>query len=70
MNYRENDHYYTYILIITKQITYNNENSTKNVEYMHNKIMLTLKIILELITVEAYMKDCKLSHKIMTLRTT
>jgi hypothetical protein len=58
MNYRENDHYYTYILIITKQITYDNENSTKNVEYMHNKIMLTLKIILELIAVEAYLKDC------------
>jgi hypothetical protein len=30
----------------------------KNDEYMHNKIMLTLKIILELITVEAYLKDC------------
>jgi hypothetical protein len=29
MNYRENDHYYTYILIITKQLTYDNENSTK-----------------------------------------
>jgi hypothetical protein len=58
MNYRENDHYYTYILIITKQITYDNENSTKNVQYMHNKIMLTLKIILELIAVEAYLKDC------------
>jgi hypothetical protein len=58
MNYRENDHYCTYILIITKQITYDNENSTKNVEYMHNKIMLTLKIILELIAVEAYLKDC------------
>jgi hypothetical protein len=29
MNYRENDHYHTYILIITKQLTYDNENSTK-----------------------------------------
>jgi hypothetical protein len=52
------------------KLTYDNKNLTKNAEFMHNKIMLTLKIILELITVEAYMKDCKLSHKIMTLRTT
>jgi hypothetical protein len=58
MNYRENDHYHTYILIITKQLTYDNENSTKNAEFMHNRIMLTLKIILELITAKAYLKDC------------
>jgi hypothetical protein len=57
MNCGNNDHYYAYILIITKQLTYN-ENSTKNAEFMHNRIMLTLKIILELIVVEAYMKDC------------
>jgi hypothetical protein len=30
----------------------------KNAEFMHNRIMIALKIILELITVEAYMKDC------------
>jgi hypothetical protein len=29
MNYRENDHYHTHILIITKKLTYDNENSTK-----------------------------------------
>jgi hypothetical protein len=47
MNYRENDHYHTYIVIITKQLTYNNENLTKNIEFMHNKIMLSLKIHLK-----------------------
>jgi hypothetical protein len=31
MNYRNNNHYYAYILIITKQLTYDNENATKNV---------------------------------------
>jgi hypothetical protein len=30
----------------------------KNAELMHNRIMIALKIILELITAEAYMKDC------------
>jgi hypothetical protein len=29
MNCRENDHYHTHILIITKQLTYDNENLTK-----------------------------------------
>jgi hypothetical protein len=43
MNYRNNDHYYAYILIITKQLTYDNENSTKNTKFMHNRIMLSLK---------------------------
>jgi hypothetical protein len=39
-------------------LTYDNKNLTKNDESMHNRIMLTLKILLELITTEAYMKDC------------
>jgi hypothetical protein len=30
----------------------------KNTEFMHNRIMLTLKIILEQIIMEAYLKDC------------
>jgi hypothetical protein len=30
----------------------------KNIEFMHNKIMLALKIILELITAKVYLKDC------------
>jgi hypothetical protein len=30
----------------------------KNAEFMHNRIVLTLKIILELITAKAYLKDC------------
>jgi hypothetical protein len=58
INYCNDDHYYAFILIITKQLTYDNENPTKNVELMHNRIMLSLKIILELITVEACLKDC------------
>jgi hypothetical protein len=29
MNCRKNDHYHTYILIITKKLTYDNENLTK-----------------------------------------
>jgi hypothetical protein len=41
MNCRENDHYHTHILIITKQLTYNNENLTKNDELVHNRIMLS-----------------------------
>jgi hypothetical protein len=43
MNYRNNDHYYAYILIITRQLTYDNENSTKNTKFMHNRIMESLK---------------------------
>jgi hypothetical protein len=31
------------------------KNSTENAEFMHNIIKLTLKIILELITANAYM---------------
>jgi hypothetical protein len=58
MNCRNNDYYYAYILIITKQLTYDNENSTKNVEFTHNRIMLSLKIILNQMTTEADMKDC------------
>jgi hypothetical protein len=58
MNCRNNDYYYAYILIITKQLTYDNENSTKNVEFTHNRIMLSLKIILNQMTAEADMKDC------------
>jgi hypothetical protein len=53
-----NDNYYTYILIITKQLAYDNGNSTKNVEFMHNRIMLSLKIILNQSTREDDMKDC------------
>jgi hypothetical protein len=34
------------------------KNSTKNVEFMHNRIMLSLKIILNQTTAEADMKDC------------
>jgi hypothetical protein len=60
MNYHNNDHYCAYVLIITKLLTYGNENSTKqkNTEFMHNRIMLTLKIILNQMTAEADMKDC------------
>jgi hypothetical protein len=29
MNFRENEHYHTYIFIITKQLIYDNENSIK-----------------------------------------
>jgi hypothetical protein len=29
MNYRNNNHYYAYILIITKQLTYDNEKLNK-----------------------------------------
>jgi hypothetical protein len=57
MNCHKNNHYHTHILIIIKQLTYDNENS-KNAEFMHNRIMLSLKIILELITLEAYLKNC------------
>jgi hypothetical protein len=46
MNHHNNDHYYAYIFIITKQLTYDNENSTKNIEFMHNTIMLSFKIVL------------------------
>jgi hypothetical protein len=48
MNYRNNDHEYAYILIIIKQLTYDNENSTKNIIFMHNRIMLSLKSLLNL----------------------
>jgi hypothetical protein len=58
MNCHNNDHYYAYILIITKQLPYDNENSTKNVEFMHNGIMISLRIILNQMTVKADMKDC------------
>jgi hypothetical protein len=58
MDFCENDHYYAYTLIITKQLTYDNENPTKKVEFMHNRIMLTPKVILEVITGEAYLKNC------------
>jgi hypothetical protein len=58
MDCRKNGHYHTYIHIITKQLTYANENSTKNAKFMHNRIMQSLKIILKLITVEAHLKDC------------
>jgi hypothetical protein len=58
MDCHENDHYYAYILIITKQLTYDNEHSTKNAEFMHNRIMLSLKIILNQTTVEIDMKYC------------
>jgi hypothetical protein len=58
MNCHNNNHYYAYILIITKQLTSDNKNSTKNVEFMHNRITLSLKIILNQMTTEADMKDC------------
>jgi hypothetical protein len=57
MNCHKNNYYHTHIFIIIKQLTYDNENS-KNAEFMHNRIMLSLKIILELITSEAYLKNC------------
>jgi hypothetical protein len=41
-----------------KQSTYDNEYSTKNVQVMHNRIMLSLKLILNQTTMEADMKDC------------
>jgi hypothetical protein len=43
MNCHNNGHYYAYILVITKQLTYDNKNSTKNIKFMHNRIMLSLK---------------------------
>jgi hypothetical protein len=33
MNYHDNDHYHTYIITITKQQTYNNDNLTKITEF-------------------------------------
>jgi hypothetical protein len=56
MNCRKNDHYYTHILIITKRLTI--MKTQQNAEFMHNSIMLTLKIILELIPAESYLKNC------------
>jgi hypothetical protein len=35
------------------------KNSTKNIEFMHNKIMLHLKIHLRTNNIEAYMKYCQ-----------
>jgi hypothetical protein len=34
------------------------QQNKKNTEFMHNRIMLTLKIILNQMTAEADMKDC------------
>jgi hypothetical protein len=48
MNYRNNDHYYAYLLIITKQLTYNNEKlNQKILNLCIIKIMLSLKIYLK-----------------------
>jgi hypothetical protein len=55
MNCRNNNNYYAYALIITKLLTYGNENSTKNVEFMHNRILLSLKMILNQMTAEGDM---------------
>jgi hypothetical protein len=58
MKCRNNDHHYVYILIFKKQLAYDNENSTKNAQFMPNRTMLFLKIILNQMTTEADMKDC------------
>jgi hypothetical protein len=58
MNCRNNNHYYAYVLIITKLLTYDNENLTKCTEFIHNRIMLPLKSILNQMTPEADTKDC------------
>jgi hypothetical protein len=58
MNCHNNEYYYAYILIITKQLTYDNENSTKKY-WIHARIVPTLKIILNQMKAEADMKDCQ-----------